>query len=84
MEEILWQKGLLGDHSPQVLVNTMVYLMGLCFTLKSGRGVTNSPKRRTDFEIFTKFEGFHGFRLRFHNLRLTRPFKACKAIQNQE
>ena len=33
------------------------------------RGVTDSPKRHTDFEIFTKFEGLHGFRLRFHNLR---------------
>jgi len=33
--EILWQKGLLSDHTLQVLVNTLVYLMGLCFALRS-------------------------------------------------
>ena len=27
-EEILWQKGLLGDHSPQALLNTMVFMNG--------------------------------------------------------
>jgi len=29
-------KGLLGDHSRQVLVNTMVYLMGLSFAFRTG------------------------------------------------
>ena len=36
-EEILWQKGLLGDHTPQALLNTMVFMNGLYFALHSGR-----------------------------------------------
>ena len=35
MQEILWQKGLLGEYSPQVLVNMSVYLMGLRFAVRS-------------------------------------------------
>ena len=35
-EELLWQKKLLGDHNPQSLLNTMMYMNGLHFALRSG------------------------------------------------
>ena len=39
MEEILWEKGLLGDYSPQVLLNTMVYMIGLFLRYEVGRNI---------------------------------------------
>ncbi len=34
-EEHLWQMGLLGDDTPEKLVNTLLYLMGLHFALRA-------------------------------------------------
>ena len=36
-EEILWGTGQLGDHNPQVLVDTVVYMNGIYFALQSGQ-----------------------------------------------
>ena len=36
-EEILWQKGMLGNTSPHVLLDTMVFMCGMYFALKSGQ-----------------------------------------------
>ena len=36
-EEILWQKALLGDITPQTLLDTMIFCNGLYFALRSGR-----------------------------------------------
>ena len=36
-EETLWSKGILGDHSPSSLLNTIFYMNGLYFALRSGK-----------------------------------------------
>lgn len=36
-EDKLWESGVLGSHSPQVLLNTMIFLFGINFAFRSGK-----------------------------------------------
>ena len=45
-EELLWEKKILGDHIPESLLNTMIYMNGLYFALRSGdehRNIRHNP-----------------------------------------
>ena len=36
-EDLLWEKGLLGMHNAQTLLDTMIFMCGLFFALRSGQ-----------------------------------------------
>lgn len=36
-EELLWSKGILGEQTPQQLLDTVIYLLGLHFALRGGK-----------------------------------------------
>lgn len=48
-EDQLWRNGHLGDHSPQVLLDTMLYLCGIYFAMRSGE--EHRSLQITQFEI---------------------------------
>ena len=58
-EEILWQKGVLGDENPDVLRRTMFYLIGTRFGLRGGkehRNLVRYPKSQINIETVNSKE----------------------------
>ena len=50
-EEVIWEKGVLGDQDPKTLLHTLVFLFGKLFVLRSGEG-----HRNLTFEQLTVIE----------------------------
>ena len=53
-EEILWEKGILGDGNPQALLNTMFYMNGLYFALRGGREHRNLRHQPSQIQLVEK------------------------------
>ena len=54
-ENKLWERGALGEHDPQTLLDTMLFLCGIHFALRSGQEHCNL--RLSQFEVQNSEEG---------------------------
>ncbi|CAG2195298.1 unnamed protein product [Mytilus edulis] len=53
-EELLWQRGILGDSNPARLVDTIVYLIGLHFALRAGKEHRNLRMKNSQITILER------------------------------
>ncbi|XP_046544496.1 zinc finger MYM-type protein 2-like [Haliotis rubra] len=56
-EELLWRSGQLGDRNPRVLVNTLLYLNGKHFGLRSGHEQRKLKHKNSQISLKTSPEG---------------------------
>ena len=54
-ENQLWEQGLLGDHMPQTLLDTKLFLCGMSFALRSGQ--EHWSLRVTQFQLVESVDG---------------------------
>ena len=53
-EERLWEKGILGDHSPQALLNAVFYFNGIYFALRSGDEHRRLRYKDSQIQVFER------------------------------
>ena len=53
-EEILWRKKILGDSTPQSLLDTMLYINGLYFALRGGKEHRNLQHKPSQIHLIEK------------------------------
>ena len=58
-EDLLWSLGLLGVHTPETLLNTIVVLLGMSCSLRAGEEHRNlrSPPFNSQFEFLYDEQG---------------------------
>ena len=58
-EDVLWSLGFLGTHNPQVLLNTVVYMLGISCALHDGKEhrQLRSPPNKSQFHFFYDDQG---------------------------
>ena len=54
-EDMLWEKGVLGESDPQTLLDTVLFLCGIHFALRSGQ--EHRSLKRSQFELQTDEDG---------------------------
>ena len=59
-EETLWSKGVLGDHSPEALLKTMIFMNGLYFALRSGKEHRDLRFNESQISLIQR-DGEHSF-----------------------
>ena len=85
-EELLWKKGILGDHSPQALLNSVFFFNGVCFALRGGdeHRTDNCASRSVRFKWWRSQESEPTLYIRKTPQRTTREdSKATSSRQNK-